>query len=348
MSAALIYGAAGYTGALVVREALRQGLRPIIAGRNGAALAALAGDAGLEQRVFRLDNPAAVDRGLDSVAVVLNCAGPFAQTAPALIAACIRRGAHYLDLAGEVPEFEATLAYDAAAKAAGSMLMPGVGFGIVPTDCLAAHLKARLPSATALTLAFQTQGGVSRGTLLTVIKDLPRAGVVRQGGKLLATMPAASRRPIDFGGGPVATVLNPWRGDISTAWHTTGIINIATYTAFPGPLQLAMRASRWVGWLIGSTPVQQLLRRLLRGQPAGPRAAERAVGWTRVWGEAVDGAGQQVEARLRGPEAYDFTALTAVAVLAQALNGAILPGFQTPARVYGADFVLGIPGVERS
>jgi short subunit dehydrogenase-like uncharacterized protein len=348
VSVALIYGASGYTGELVVREALRQGLRPIIAGRNGAALAPLAGDSGLEQRVFRLDNPAAVDRGLDSVAVVLNCAGPFAQTAPALIAACIRRGAHYLDLAGEVPEFESALAHDSAARAAGTMLMPGVGFGIVPTDCLAAHLKAQLPTATDLTLAFQTAGGVSRGTLLTVIKDLTKAGVVRQGGKLLATMPAASRRTIDFGAGPVATVLNPWRGDIATAWHTTGIINIATYTAFPGPLQLLMRASRWTGWLFGSKPVQNLLRRLLRGQPAGPSAAERAAGWTRVWGEAVDATGQRVEARLRGPEAYDFSALTAVAVLSQALNGVIQPGFQTPASVYGADFVLGIPGVERS
>jgi short subunit dehydrogenase-like uncharacterized protein len=356
----LIYGATGYTGELVARTAVGQGLRPLLGGRNAAGLAPLAGELGLESRVFGLDDAAAVERGLAGVAVVINCAGPFARTSRPLIEACLRTGCHYLDLAGEVPEFEAARAVAAQARvaggtaaggtaASGAMVMPGVGFGVVPTDCLAAHLAARLPSATHLTLAFQTAGGVSRGTLLTVLKDVATAGVVRRGGVLLRTMPAAARRLIDFGAGPVQTVLNPWRGDLSSAFHTTGIANIETYSAFPGALQWLMRSSRWIGWLVNSGPVQRLLARLGRGAPAGPSAAERAAGWTRVWGEARDSrSGQQVTARLSGPEAYDFTALTALAVARRALAGEVRPGFQTPAGVYGPDFVLEIPGVKRT
>jgi short subunit dehydrogenase-like uncharacterized protein len=259
----------------------------------------------------------------------------------------LRTKTHYLDIAGEVPEFEAMKNRHGKAEQAGVMLLPGVGFGVVPTDCLALHLKTRLPSATHLTLAFETVGGVSQGTLHTVLKNLHKAGVVRESGRLLAVRPAAKQRHINFGQGTIKAVLNPWRGDLVTAYRSTGIANIETYSAFPAPLPTLMAAERFAGWLWNSAAFQRLLDWLIGRLPAGPSEEELQQGLTRIWGEATDDSGQKVVARLAGPEAYIFTALTAITIIKRVLTGELSAGFQTPAQLYGPDFVLEIDGVTR-
>ncbi|GER90625.1 saccharopine dehydrogenase [Dictyobacter vulcani] len=344
----LLYGATGYTGELIARAALLRGLRPILAGRNATALQKLAEELGLTYRAFDLEKPATIDEGLAGVSVVLNCAGPFSFTARKLAEACLRVGAHYLDIAGEVPEFQLLHTYDSAAQAANVMLLPGVGFGIVPTDALALHLKTRLPTATQLSLAFHALGGVSRGTLLSTLKDLPNAGVVRQDGKLVPRHAGAERRRIDFGQGPLLTVTNPWRGDIFTAYYSTGIPGIKTYTVYPIALRIMMALSTPLKGVFRSAALQNFLKRQAQRQPPGPSAQERSQGKTVVWGEATDASGQRVVSHLVGPEAYDFTVLTALTIVERVLAGEVQPGFHTPSQVFGADLVLSIPGVKRT
>jgi len=201
----LIYGANGYTGALIAQLAVARGLQPILAGRSRTALAAVAGPLGLDYRVFALEDAAALATGLADARVVLHCAGPFAHTARQMADACFRTHTHYLDITGEIAVFEALAARDAEARAAGVMLLPGAGFDVVPSDCLAAHLKRRLPSATSLALAFQVLGRVSRGTANTAIENVARGGMVRRDGKLLAVPAAYKNRTIDLGRGPVTT-----------------------------------------------------------------------------------------------------------------------------------------------
>ena len=144
----LIYGSNGYTGELILERALAEGARPILAGRTRDKIETQAALSELEFRIFSLDEPEAIDEGLKDIKVVINCAGPFSRTAIPMAAACIRAGAHYLDITGEIQVFEDVAAMSEAAKKAGVMLMPGTGFDVVPSDCLAAHLKKRLPGAT--------------------------------------------------------------------------------------------------------------------------------------------------------------------------------------------------------
>jgi len=342
----LIYGANGYTGALIVREAVARGRRPILAGRNAAALAALAGELGLEHRVFSLDSPGGIAEGIRDTMAVLHCAGPFAHTSRPMADACLRARSHYLDITGEVAVFESLAARDAEAKAAGVMLLPGVGFDVVPSDCLAAHLKRRLPSATHLALGFSTLGKLSRGTATTMAENIHRGGLVRQNGVLKRVPAAWKTRVIDFGDGPIQAVTIPW-GDVSTAYHSTGIPNIEVYTAAPWGMRVTARASRYLGWLLGSRPVQGLLKGRIRARPPGPTEQERARGKSFLWGEATDDSGRKVVSRLQGPEGYTLTVRAALAVVERVLAGEVRPGFQTPSRVYGADFVLGLEGVER-
>lgn len=343
MADLLIYGANGYTGTLIAREAAARGQRPVLAGRNSEAIASLARSLGLEHRAFALDDPAA---GLRGARVVLHCAGPFSRTSKPMADACLRTGVHYLDVTGEAAVFEALAARDAEARAAGVMLLPGAGFDVVPSDCLAAHLKRRLPTATRLTLAFQALGGVSRGTALTILENMPRGGLVRQGGTLTPVPAAWKVRTIDFGAGPVVTMTIPW-GDVASAYYSTGIPDIEVYTAAPLGVRLTARASRYLGGLLGSRPVQRFLGWRVRARGSGPSDEERARGRSFLWGEAEDPGGRRVVSRMQAPEGYTLTARTALAIAGRVLAGDAPLGFQTPSTAYGPDFILGLEGVAR-
>ena len=343
----LIYGANGYTGMLTAREAARRGHRPILAGRNAEAVAALAAELNLPQRTFPLEDSAGLAAGIAGVRVVLNCAGPFSRTADRIVNACLQSGCHYLDVTGEIAVFEAMAARDAAAKAAGVMLMPGVGFDVVPSDCLAVHLKRRLPGATQLALGFQGRGGFSRGTLTTMAENIHRGGVIRRGGKLTRVPACWKTRTIDFGRGPVVAMTIPW-GDVATAWYSTRIPNIEVYTAASPRQRRMARFSRYFGWLLGSGPVQRWFKRRIRSGPPGPSDEQRRSGESLLWGAASDEAGQTVVSRLRGPEGYTLTAQCALAVIERVLQGEAPVGYQTPAMAYGPDFILTIPGVVRT
>lgn len=341
----LIYGAYGYTGRLIVAEALAAGLHPVLAGRRTEPLAALAAPRGLEHRTFSLDDPAAVDAGLAGITVVIHCAGPFSQTAVPMAEACLRAGAHYTDITGEVTVFESLAALHERAAAANVMLLPGAGFDVVPSDCLALHLKNLLPSATELTLAFHGNGRASHGTQATIVENLGLGGLARINGVLTRVPHAWKERDIDFGTETRTCMTIPW-GDVSTAYHSTGIPNITVYMSAPPALRKGSRYLRRLGWLINRKSVQALLKR--RIAQGGPSDAEREAGYSLLWGEVRDAAGAHREARLHTSEGYTLTAAAAVLIARKILAGAWSPGFQTPAKQYGADLILEVPGSART
>lgn len=343
----LLYGSTGYTGTLIARLAVTQGARPILAGRNPEKVRSQGAVLGLDYRTFALDDPTAVDTALADVAAVLHCAGPFSTTSRPMVDACLRTRTHYLDITGEIAVFEALAARDAEARAAGVMLLPGVGFDVVPSDCLAAHLKRRLPSAERLALGWQSRGGrTSRGTATSAVGNIHRGGLVRRGGVLTPVPAAWKTRLIDFGRGPILAVTIPW-GDVSTAFYSTGIPDIEVYAAVPTSLRWMLVASRSLGWLLRRSAAQRVLKRLIRTWPPGPTDAERARGMSLLWGEAEDRSGNRVASRLRGPEGYTLTAMTALAVVARVVAGQAPAGFKTPSLAYGADFILEIQGIVR-
>ena len=343
----LIYGAYGYTGRLVVSEALAAGLRPILAGRDPDALAAVAARHGLDYRVASLSDPHALDAALVGARAVLHCAGPFIHTARPMVDACLRCGVHYLDITGEMAVFEAIAARDAEARMVGVSLLPGVGFDVVPSDCLAAHLARRLPGASHLVLAFRGLGGVSRGTASTMAHNAGSGGTVRRDGRLVSVPAAWRTRQIEFvNGKPSLAVTIPW-GDVSTAWHSTGIPNIEVYMAMTPAMRRSLLLSRRLGWLLSSGPVRRWLVRRAQALEPGPSDASRARGESRFWGEVRNAEGRTAISRLTAPEGYTLTARTAVASARRVLAGGISTGFQTPSRAFGADFILEQEGVRR-
>jgi short subunit dehydrogenase-like uncharacterized protein len=254
----MIYGANGYTGELIAREAVRRDLNPVLAGRSVAKVEQLASSLGLQARIFDLENPTATTRCVERMGLVLNCAGPFSETAAPMMTVCLAAHVHYLDITGEIGVFEHSRTLDAAARAAGIVICPGVGFDVIPTDCVAATLKAALPDATHLALGFDPRWGFSPGTAKTSVEGLAQGGKVRQDGYIISVPLAYKTRCIDFGDGEKLAMTIPW-GDVSTAYATTGIPNIEVYIpGSPAMVARARRANR-LKWLLGTGMVQNFI-----------------------------------------------------------------------------------------
>jgi len=342
----LVYGSYGYTGALVVERALTAGLDPILAGRDAERVEAQATERDCDHRVFSLEHPPVVERRVADVDAVLNCAGPFEETADPLVAACLRSGTDYLDLAGNVDVLESTAARDAEATEAAVALVPAVGMDVVPTDCLAAILHGLLPGATELTLAVDGFGTFSPGTLTSVLRGLDRPGVVRRDGRLETVPMAWRRRRFEFPSGETTAVTVPW-GDVSMAYYSTGIPNIETYAGVPSRAADLVERTRPLVPVLSSQPVRGVAEALVDRLVSGPTASERANGESHVLGEVTTEDRTVARARMRTPDTYDLTAATAVGAAERVLDGEAGEGFQTPASAFGPEFAESFDGVER-
>jgi short subunit dehydrogenase-like uncharacterized protein len=340
----LIYGANGYTGELIAREAVRRGMQPILAGRDSDAIGRLAAELNCPSRSFALASSTAIERELAGVRVVLNCAGPFSATAGPMIEACLVAKANYLDITGEIDVIEAAARLHERAVVAGVAIIPAVGFDVVPSDCLAAMLAAALPSATHLQLAF-TGGRISRGTAKTLLEILPQGGRVRIDGQIRRVPVAWNTLEVPFPKRKRSAVTVPW-GDVASAFHSTGIPNIEVYVAMPLAQIRRMRRMKWLLPLLKLAPFRWLAQRMIESRITGPSAAEREQQQSSIWGRASDLTGRVVGATLVVPSGYTLTALTALASFERVLDGKAPTGFSTPSRAFGKEFILSIPGTE--
>ncbi len=342
----LVYGAAGYTGKLVTSEARARGLKPILGGRNVEKLQALSSSWGLESRAASLEDPAQLARALEGVRVVLNTAGPFATTANPLVGACLRAGAHYLDVTGEVAVIEGLTEKDREAKRQGVMVMPAVGFDVVPSDCLALHVARRSNRPRRLFLGISMPPIFSRGSIRTIVEQIGRPALVRRRGALEGVAPASVGRSFDYGQGPSPSLVVSW-GDVASAYFSTGIPDITVYFEATTAVRTHGTLARLFDWAVPITPWQASLHVAAGWLPEGPSDLERARHRAVIVAEVEGQGGEVFRSRLQTPDTYSFTAVTATAIARRVLAGDFEPGFQTPARVYGPDFVLALPSVFR-
>jgi short subunit dehydrogenase-like uncharacterized protein len=343
----LIYGANGYTGELIARYAKDYGLYPIIAGRSREAIEHMAAKSGFPYLVFDVNDSAALKDALSTTKLIVNAAGPFQFTARQIIESCLETGTHYIDINGDISVFEMIRAYDNAAKDAGIMLLPGAGFDVVPTDCLALFLKNRLPDATHLRLAFATLGGgISHGTATTMASRLGEPGAMRRNGSIVPVPLGHHGMEVDFGIKKLFVMSIPW-GDISTAYHSTGIPTIESYTGISKKLYYLLKIQSLFNWVLRKNVVRKFIKKRIDSAPAGPSDRQRSKAISLVWGEASNTAGQKITARSSGPEGYSYTLHSCLAIAGKILNNNFKAGYQTPATAYGEDLPLEIPGVKR-
>lgn len=339
----LVYGATGYSGRLLATHAAASGLAPIVAGRSADKVRALAAKLGAEARVAAIDDASALRALLEGVSCVLHAAGPFSATARQMLEACLEARAHYLDITGELPVFELCESLSIRARERGVMLMPGVGFDVVPSDCLAAHVAARVPEPHTLRIAIDAMFATpSRGSAKTAVETLGAGCLVRSAGRIVA-LPAGRllQRDFDFGFGPTRCVAAPL-GDVVSAWHSTRAENIEVYLRASLALRTLLRAGGTLAPLFRLRGVQRALQRLTLAMPEGPSERERRELRGHLVAEATSAGGELARARLDTPSGYQLTMLAGVEIARRTLAGGARPGYQTPATAFGADLVLGL------
>jgi short subunit dehydrogenase-like uncharacterized protein len=344
----VVYGSYGYTGALIVNLCKQKGFQVILAGRNQEALRKQSEATGYPFEVVASDDLEGLKRLLQPAVMVIHCGGPFKHTAKTMAEACMATQTHYTDITGEYQVFEMLAEMDEQARKAGILLMPGTGFDVVPSDCLAAHLKARLPSATHLQLAFaSTSPGTSRGTKKTSVESLGYGGLIRENGKLKAVPLGQKVLQVDFGAFNINALCIPW-GDISTAWRSTGIPNIEVYMGATDSMIRNARLSNYLGWVLRMPAVKNYLMKQIDRRSPGPSDEKRDRGKSFLWGKVWNESGQTCSARLVTLSGYTLTAETAVLIAEKILSGHLKTGYQTPSSCYGADLILEVSGTSRT
>ena len=315
MNTLMIYGATGYTGRMAAARAKEAGLTLVVAGRDQASLQALAATLGVEYRLFALDVPADVERELQDITVLLNCAGPFVHTAGPLVAACLRTHTHYLDIAAELDSYQLAAHYDREAVDAGVMLMPGSGGSVAMLGSLAARALEQVAAPSSLRIALHVSGAMSRGSAVSANQHLAARCLMRKGDLLTPRAPD-ELRDFDFGKGVVSCfpVTLP---DLITIAHQTGIGDIETYVHVSGNA-------------FAESGIDAL--------PDGPTAQERVDNRYQAAVEVMDADGAVTHAVLDTVNGYSFTPLAAIEAARRVLEGDVRPGFQTPVGVFGSGF----------
>lgn len=343
----MIYGANGYTGRLTALEAVKRGMSPILAGRNAAALAQLAAETGLETRVFDLKSSADVVENLADCRLVLHCAGPFSATSQPMIAACLAAGVHYLDITGEISVFANAHKQADAARRADVVLIPGVGFDVVPSDCLAASLVQALPAAIELCLAFEAGGGPSPGTAKTSTEGLASGGAIRKDGKLTKVPLAWKSRSIPFAHGERMAMTIPW-GDVFTAYISTGVPNIEVYMSVPPATIRRLQRMRWLQPLLGTAMVQNFMKKRVERSVKGPNDERRRNTDAQLWGQVKSADGRTVSGTMTTPNGYDLTVIASLGIAAHLLENDVEGGYYTPSILMGPAYAQTLPGVSMS
>src|SRR5688572_8632168 len=315
----LLYGANGYTGRLIAKYAAQYGLQPILAGRREEAIKPLADQLKLAYKIFDLSHTAQLIAALREVRVVVHAAGPFINTARQMVDACLESGTHYLDINGDISVFEQIKSLNALAKEKNVMLLPGAGFDVVPTDCMALHLKNELPDTTHLKLAFASiGGGISHGTAMTIVDKLGKGGAARENGRIVKKLLGEKGMWVNFGSTKLFVMSIPW-GDVSTAYFTTGIPNIETYTAMKPSAYKFLKLQKLFNWLLRMEGIKNIIRRKINQRPAGPDDEMRRKAKSLVWGEARNAGGKTVTASFTCADGYTLTALSTLIIAKKVL-----------------------------
>ncbi|HEX4849561.1 MAG TPA: saccharopine dehydrogenase NADP-binding domain-containing protein, partial [Puia sp.] len=321
--------------------------KAILAGRREEVVKPIAAKLNFPYEIFDVNDPAKLRTVLKDVKLVVNAAGPFQFTAQPIIEACLQMGTHYIDVNGDILVFEFIRQYDEKAKKAGIMLMPGSGFDVVPTDCTALLLKKLLPDATTLKLAFATLGGgISHGTATTMVSRLGESGAVRKNGKIVPVPLGEKGMWVDFGLKEIFVMSIPW-GDISTAYLTTGIPDIETYTAISPAIYRFLKLQGLFNWLLRTNMARRIVKSKVDKRPAGPSDDERSNAISLIWGQVSNSKGETRTIRLSCPNGYTLTMQSTLLIAQKILQGQFKPGYQTPATAYGEDLVMELPNVKR-
>jgi Uncharacterized conserved protein len=239
-------------------------------------------------------------------------------------------------LTGEIEGFESLWSREDEIRRAGITVVPGAGFDVVPTDCLAAYVAAHLERPRALIIALRSAASASQGPMRTAIRQVAKPVLCRREGAIVP-LDDQSPRLVNFGDSDEPCLPISW-GDVATAFHRTGIENITVYFRRTRLLRVATDTGHLLGRLLRSRPGQRGLAAIVRRLPEEPSESTRAKHQSTIWAGVSDGSGQSSSALLQTPDPYDFTAHSAVEIASRVSALPSPLGLATPSQAFGAGF----------
>jgi len=341
----LLYGANGFSGKLILKEAQKQGVELVIAGRNKKEIKKASDEFNFPYRIASLDNDLEINDMLKDIDCLFNAAGPFSQTTKPLIKACIAMGIHYVDLSGEIDDYIAVHSHNKTAIENNVMLLPGVGFDIVPTDCLGLYTSKKIKDPSELNFYIKGFDDISSGTATTAIEAIGKGIRFRKDGKIVRAKKTETVK-INYNEKNEAYLLSTW-GDIFTSYLTTKIKNIKVYFKS----SLFNKSYILLLHYLESIYKYNFMKKPLffwASMQKGPSQEKMDTGTIEIIAEAKNSLGESAATHLVLPEGYIFTALSSVMIIKKIQDGIIKPGFHTPAQLFGEDFILEVEGTSRS
>jgi short subunit dehydrogenase-like uncharacterized protein len=338
----IIYGANGYTGKLIVEKAINSEFDITIAGRSEKKISTMGKEYNLSYLTFTPNELESNPQILEDFEIMLNCAGPFSQTSKPIINACLETNTHYLDITGEIDIFRLGKSYHQKAIDSKIIICPGVGFDVIPTDCLASKLNESLSNADELILGFEsTAGKISPGTMATSIESLGNGGRIRKNGEVIKVPLVYKSQRFDFGNGEKTMITIPW-GDVATAGYSTNIPNISVYIPMHPKQVKQLKRINWFPWLLRLEFVQNLLKKKVKKTIKGPSVNDRDNSKTYVWGQIKKG-NKVLEGRIVTSNGYELTVDGSLAVIDYIHQNKNKCGYFTPSQLCGNNLIELLP-----
>ncbi len=335
----MIYGATGYSAQLILEELISRNVKPVIAGRNEAGIKKIADKFCCEFRIFDLTDNTRIDGALSNIHTLLNCAGPFRMTAKELIEACLRTKTNYLDITGEIPVMHLAFSMNKRAIKNGIVILPSVGFDIIPTDCLAKRLSEKMPDATNLKLGLiNNRGKISRGTWLTTLEFLKGPGRIRRNGNLIESPIGEYAVNVKLKNFSFSGLSIPW-GDVYSSFRSTRIPDGEVYIAMSKTIVRFRKLLTLFLKVFRNEAIRNLVASYIRKNLTGPSKEERDLARTYVWGKVENAKGETIEEVYQVLEGYNLTAVGAAECSIRILNGSVNPGYYTPSLAFGSGFI---------
>jgi short subunit dehydrogenase-like uncharacterized protein len=347
-----VYGATGYTGALVVKELVAAGADFVVGGRNRERLertsAELGGGAPI--RVASVDDDASLRALVDGVDVLINCAGPFTHAGEPVVRAAVQAGVHYVDSTGEQPFIRTVFErYGPPAAERGIALVPACGFDYVPGDCIARITARGREPLDELVLAYDVRGfGMTRGTLRSGLEMMKGGSAVEyRDGDWRPAPGGVVRASFEFPE-PIGRVpVSPYpAGEPVTVPRHTDVRNVrahlSTRTAVPRAIEpIAPFVFPLLGRIL-KTPLRPLLSKAVDRLPEGPPEHERrAAEWTIV-AQARGEDGATTRGVVTGRDVYGLTARALVWAALRIGDGQVAgSGALGPAAAFDPEEMLG-------
>lgn len=324
-----VHGASGFTGSLIVAELVRRALTPVLVGRDGARLRAVAASAGIPDaamRVASLEDADALSAAFVDVDAVINAAGPFTTLGEPVVRAALAAGRHYLDTTGEPAYLRHILdTYDAPARAAGVTILPALTDDGGPGDLIAALTAARLDTAVAqiITADLRLPGAASRGTARSMVSIMSQTQLEYRGG---------TWQPTDI---DARTTITAPEGLEVVRVAPIGLPGVFTIPRHVRTDQVLGVIREEVGELFAS-----LSSTVAESIPEAPDAAARTASRWCMLAEATGVDGSRARGWVAGVDAYAATAAIVVEAARRVVSDGAPAGALAPAQAFdAADFL---------